>query len=430
MATMSTKARLHLLSARGVLSAANGNHADGGGLQMRVGAQGASWVLRYTSPTGRRREMGLGIVARSNLKQAGGSLTGARDAAHKAREQLRQGLDPIEQRDAAKALKREAELARKAEEGRERWTLARCARDYHERVIERTRTPKHSAQWISSLENHMPTALWRMPIDAVTPPLLLQGLLAAEPHERARRHGNLGETLRRVRQRLDCVFEDAQFYGRCESNPAAAIRRKLTESQPTREKGQLAELDYRQAPSLLARIRSMSGTAPRCLEFAVLTTSRTSEVLLAAWDEIDLDRGVWVVPASRMKRQEEHTVHLSTRAVEIVKAQTGQDAVLVFPTPQTGREGRPLSNMTMLTVLDRLGVRDQTTVHGLCRATFSTWANETSAARPDVIEACLAHSEADRVRKAYNRAQFTEERRALLEAWSAYLGRPAIALAA
>jgi hypothetical protein len=83
--------------------------------------------------------------------------------------------------------------------------------------------------------------------------------------------------------------------------------------------------------------------------------------------------------------------------------------------------GRPMSNMAMLTVLDRMGMRERTTVHGVCRASFSTWANETGAARPEVIEACLAHREADKVKAAYNRAQFADERRALMTAWGAYL---------
>ena len=82
-----------------------------------------------------------------------------------------------------------------------------------------------------------------------------------------------------------------------------------------------------------------------------------------------------------------------------------------------------MSNMAMLAVLDRLGTRDKTTVHGLARATFSTWANETGAGRPDVIEAVLAHQEASRVRAAYNRARFNTERRDLLEAWAAFLMR-------
>jgi integrase len=132
-----------------------------------------------------------------------------------------------------------------------------------------------------------------------------------------------------------------------------------------------------------------------------------------------------------MKRGEEHMVFLSPRVVEILQAQVGQHDLFVFPTPMPHRKVKAtLSNMSLLAVLDRLGVRDRTTVHGLCRSTFSTWANETGAARPDVIEACLAHSEADQVRRAYNRAQFAGESRALLAAWADFLSRPAIALAA
>jgi integrase len=421
MATTRTAARLHQLTARQIHAASGGDHGDGGGLMLRVGPVGASWVLRYTSPSGKRREMGLGAADRASVAQAGQSLTAARQAAHGGRELLRQGIDPLDDREARRLAARAAEAARKAGASRDHWTLARCARDYHERVIERTRTDKHAAQWISSLEHHMPAALWHAPITSVTPPALLQALESATPHERARRPGDLGETLRRVRQRLDAVFEDAMFYRRCDSNPAAAIKRKLRETRPVSDKGQFLALDYRQAPALLVRVRALDGTAARCLEFAVLTASRTSEALLARWDEFDLDRGVWTVPATRMKRGEEHAVYLPDRAAAIVRAQAGQDEVLVFPSPQPGREGKPLSNMALLAVLDRLGVRDRTTVHGLCRATFSTWANDTGAARPDVVEACLAHREADHVRRAYNRAKFADERRALLAAWSEHL---------
>ena len=122
-----------------------------------------------------------------------------------------------------------------------------------------------------------------------------------------------------------------------------------------------------------------------------------------------------------MKAGEPHLVPLSPRALEVLKGQAGQHARWVFPSIMKGCEDKPQSNMAMLTVLKRLGVRDKTTVHGLCRATFSTWANETGAARPDVIEAALAHEEANRVRAAYNRATFNEERRALLLAWSQFL---------
>jgi integrase len=328
---------LNTLKPREVLCAKVGSLSDGGGLSLRIDEAAASWVLRYTAPTGKRREMGLGTAERDTLAQAGRSLTTARQMAREARELLRQGIDPLDAREARKQAALDAQAARKADDDRDHWTLARCARDYHERVIEKTRTGKHSAQWISSLEHHMPAALWHAPIGSITPPALLEALTAATPHERARRPGDLGETLRRVRQRLDSVFEDAMFFGRCTSNPAAAVKRKLAETRPAGDKGQFLALDYQQASALMARIRAMPGTAARCLEFAVLTASRTSEAMLAPWSEFDLDRGVWTIAADRMKGGEAHTVPLSARAQHIVKAQAGQDAALVFPTPQAGK---------------------------------------------------------------------------------------------
>src|SRR2546428_380164 len=94
--------------------------------------------------------------------------------------------------------------------------------------------------------------------------------------------------------------------------------------------------------------------------------------------------------------------------------------IYVFPAPSNPRW--PLSNMAMLTLLKRMKVDRRTTVHGLCRASFSTWANESAIAGPDVIEAALAHREGDLVRAAYNRASFAAERAALLRAWADFIG--------
>jgi integrase len=191
---------------------------------------------------------------------------------------------------------------------------------------------------------------------------------------------------------------------------------------------------YRETPALIARISAAEGIAARCLELAVLCAARTSEVLLAEWSEFDLDAAVWTVPSHHMKLREAHTVYLSQRAVDLLDSlkQMGLDERLVFPSPVTldrpVAERKSLPSMAMLTVLGRLGVRDRTTVHGLARATFITWANETAAARPDVIEACLAHEEANRVRAAYNRSEFAEERRALLAKWADCLAQPPAAV--
>lgn len=414
-----TAARLHLLTTREVQAAKEGDHSDGGGLLLRVRGVSCSWVFRFTSPSGRRREMGLGTVLRDSPAQAGESIKAARRHASDARDLLQRGVDPIDERDRKRAASAEVERQAKAAKERDRWTLARAARDYHERVVEPQRTDKHAAQWIASLENHVPPAVWHKPIADVEAPELLAALAGVRSLEDKK--ARVPETLQRIRQRLDAVFEDAIFHKRCTTNPAAAIRRKMRETMPRKQAGQFAALPYREAPALLARIRDAEGIAARCLEFAVLTTARTSEALLAEWREFDLDGALWTVPAEKMKAKEAHVVYLVPRAVELLRELKALklDKVYAFPSPLLNEE--PLSNMAMLNVLGRLGVRDRTTVHGLCRATFSTWANETGAARPDVIEACLAHEESNRVRAAYNRAQFADERRALLVAWAAYL---------
>jgi integrase len=198
----------------------------------------------------------------------------------------------------------------------------------------------------------------------------------------------------------------------------------MAETQVKRERGQFAALAYREAPAFMARFREQKGIAACSLEFAMLTAARTGEVLGATWPEFDLLAGVWLMPGERMKGGEDHTVHLVPRALEILAEQKRLGATYFFPSPVL--DDSPLSNMGMLTLLKRMDMQDATTVHGLCRATFSTWANETGAARGDVIEACLAHKEADKIRAAYNRAQFMQDRRALLEAWAQYLLTPAV----
>jgi integrase len=392
-------------------------------------------VLRYTAPTGKRREMGLGAAHRANAAQAGDSLTSAREAAAKARAQLQQGLDLIEERERLKATQRSEAQQSKVAQTREDLTLARAARDYHARVVEPQRTDKHAAQWLSSLENHLPAAVWHKPIAEIEPPELLQALLGIRPHERARNLSQghrLQETVQRIRQRLDAIFEDAIFYKRCTSNPAAAIKRKLREELPQQRKGAFAALPYAEAPALMRQLRRVEGIAARCLEFGMLTAARTGELIGAEEAELDLEHALWVIPGQRMKAGEPHTVYLCERAIDLVRDLVAIDRPRdarrwLFPTPRDLT--LPLTNMAMLMLLDRLGLREKTTVHGLCRATFSTWAYDTNAARPDVIEACLAHQEEDRVKAAYNRAQFAQERRALLAKWATYLNQPtAVAL--
>jgi len=337
-------------------------------------------------------------------------LVEARSAANEARLMLTRGIDPLEARHAGVEVAREAERARRQAKVVSQTTLARVARAYHERISAKFRNPKHQAQWISSLEQHVPTDIWHKPIAAIKPAELIDFLVKLERE--------VPETGRRVRQRLGKAFDDAVVRDQLDRSPMPKVVVAVGELVGPQKKGQFRSLPYPEIPAFARELKARAGTSARALEFLLLTASRTGEVLGARWEEFDLEAGLWTVPGERMKGGEPHTVFLSPRALEIVRAQPVlEESAHVFPSLADGRG--PLSNMAGLQLLKRMDYDDRTTVHGL-RASFSTWANEATQFKPDVIEACLAHKEGDRVRAAYNRAQFTEDRKALLAAWARF----------
>ena len=149
-------------------------------------------------------------------------------------------------------------------------------------------------------------------------------------------------------------------------------------------------------------------------EFLILTCSRTSEVLDADWDEFNLKDKVWSVPADRMKMKTVHMVPLSDRAIEILElAKQFNNGPIVFPS----RPSTPLSQMSLLMALRRMG-HDEITVHGF-RATFKTWAEETTEFDSLVIEASMAH-QVKGIERHYLRTTFLEQRRKLMNAWATY----------
>ncbi|MGB8437183.1 MAG: integrase arm-type DNA-binding domain-containing protein [Burkholderiales bacterium] len=219
MATRLLGAKLNLLSAREVLNTHDCEKFDGGGLLLRCSGNRATWVFRYTSPTGKRREMGLGACARHNARAAGESLALARDLADKARALLASDppRDPIDERGKVKRAAHDAERQRKAEKKQDQATLARVARAYHEKHLEPRLPAKLSADWINSLENHVPPALWHKPIAEVTRADLLEFLRDIQ--------GRMADTAQRVRRRLDEVFEEAIEQSIVDLNPVAMLGR-------------------------------------------------------------------------------------------------------------------------------------------------------------------------------------------------------------
>jgi len=408
----------NLLTARQVQAAKDGDHADGDGLMLRVKSGRASWVFRFTSPGGKRREQGLGVAVRNNVTEAGKSVTVARDLAERSRSLLRDRIDPIDHDRAERERVKAEEEAKRRTEQAERHSLARVARDYHERHVEPVRSAKHSMGWINALEQHVPSAIWHAPVDSIAPVALFDFFVSIRRQK--------AEVGKRIAQRLRKIFSDAEFRGWCRGNAAAAAMDQLRGLDFGHKAESFSALPFAEVPDFIRGLRRRDAIAAKALLFGVYTWARTGEIIGATWDEFhDLDGSDprWIIPASRMKMDRPHVVPLVPQAVAILREMAALGSTYVFPSPETvGTDGaKPLSNMGMLTLLRRMDVDRRTTVHGLCRQSSSTWANECGIARPDVIEAALAHGEANQVRAAYNKAQYLAERRALLLAWADYV---------
>ena len=172
-------------------------------------------------------------------------------------------------------------------------------------------------------------------------------------------------------------------------------------------------MPYIQIATYLEALRKREGAAARALEFAILTAARTSEVIGARWDEIDLAAKIWIIPEARMKAGREHRVPLSDAALSVLKfMQSVRQNEHVFP----GDRRATLSNMALLMMLRRMKRGDLTT-HGF-RSTFRTWAAERTAFPREVVEAALAHTVGNKVEAAYQRGDLFDKRIRLMAAWA------------
>jgi integrase len=180
----------------------------------------------------------------------------------------------------------------------------------------------------------------------------------------------------------------------------------------------MAAMPYVAVPSFVARVRADEGASARALEFLILCAARAGEVRGAVWSEFDLDHAVWEIPGQRMKAGKPHRVPLSSRCLEILRAMPRKNK-LVFP----GRAGAMMATSNLVYLLRKLGHGDLT-IHGF-RSSFRDWCGEHTNFPREVCEAALAHAVGDRVELAYRRGDALEKRRALMNAWAKYCGRPA-----
>ena len=374
-----------------------GRYSDGGNLYLAISGNGGKrWVFQYRS-NGKKRELGLGSAA------GGPSTVGlqeARSAAEKARRLLREGQDPI------------AVLGSKArrQAAPDKRTFGRLADEYIATHAAGWRNQKHVAQWQMTLGEKYCANLRQMPIDGVDTHAVL-GVLQPV-------WSKVPETASRLRGRIEAVLDYARALGLHPGPNPAEWRGHLKRLLPGRNKlsrGHHKALPYEDIADFMANLREQEGVACRALELLILTVMRTAPVLEARWEQIDLDKGVWIAPASSMKGGIEHRVPLSGAAVQLLSDLPHfAENPFVFPGKKSGSH---LSNMTMLMQLRRMGY--PVTTHGF-RATFRTWATETTSFSELTQKHALAHQISDKVDAAYRRGDQFEKRRQLMEAWAQF----------
>jgi integrase len=406
------------LSTLKVRTAAPGRYGDGGGLYLLVkppndrklagGARdgGRFWLFRYLR-SGKMREMGLGAAAGPGAT----SLADARAKARRLHDTVKAGRDPLADRQADAA----AEKASAQQKQAHAKTFREVAALYLAAHEPAWRNQKHRWQWRQTLEANAYPHMGDLPVAEVGTTHVMAAL---EPIWQTKT-----ETAARLRGRIESVLDYAKARGwRSGENPAR-WRGHVANMLPRLSKGQrvkhLAALPWGDMGAFVARLRGELGMAARALEFTILTAGRTGEVLGARWDEIDLEGGLWNIPAARMKAGREHRVPLSVAAMGLVTALLPmRDADFEDWVFHGAKRGHPLSNMAMLMLLRRMGHGD-ITAHGF-RSTFRDWAAESTPFEREVVEMALAHSIGDKVEAAYRRGDLMEKRRRLMESWAVF----------
>ena len=376
------------------------NLFDGDGLILRIAplTKGGkkNWYFRYAVPVSKKRtKMSLGTYPHLTLARA-------RTLRDEYLSLLANGIDPqVHNSNKANALKNATEH-----------TLQAVARKWLDEKVKTSGISQDHAEDIwRSLERNIFPGLGNVPVNEIRPKLLKQHL---DPIEQ---RGVL-ETLRRIISRLNEIFRYAATEELIEFNPADNLGQRF--SRP--KKQNMPALPPSELPRfLVALINASIRLETRLLiEWQLLTWVRPGEAVRTRWSDIDIETGMWNIPAEFMKMKKPHKVPLSKEALRVLdsmKAISGHRE-WVFPSIKA-----PLNHMheqTANAAIIRMGFGGELVAHGM-RSIARTAAEECGKFRTDVLEAALAHSKKDEIIAAYNRAEYLTERVVLMQWWSDYV---------
>jgi integrase len=369
--------------------------ADGAGLYLEIHPTGAKyWRLKYRFG-GKEKRLALGVYPEI-------SLTRARAKQKVAREQLDASQDPA---DAKRQEKREQKLQAAN-------TFELIARAWHKHMASGWKS-RYADEVERRLESHVFGQIGKRPVAALSAPDILQLLRKIEDrgtHEMARRIGQV----------IGQIFRYAISEGFVQYNPVPDLRGSLKIPKSTH----YASIDATELPEFLLRLEANDARlyvqTRLAMKLLMLTFVRTGELINANWSEFDLEHAEWVIPGARIKMGLDHIVPLSKQTVSLLEQikKLGPNRTLLFPN-QVDHD-KAMSNNTILSALASLGYKGRMTGHGF-RSLAMTVAMERLGYRFEVVDRQLAHSKGTKVRKAYDRAQFIGERRALIQDWADYL---------
>lgn len=369
----------------------------GRGLYLEVMPTGSKyWRMKYRFG-GKERRLALGVYPEVSLKQANEKCT-------EARKLLEQNIEPSQAKRNAKQI-----ALQKCEN-----TFEALAREWHE-TFKHKWTDRHANTVLRRMEHDIFPEIGSMPITDVKPTHIINALKKVQ-----KRGAN--EPAHRLRQYCSQVFRYAIIHEKTQVNPASEIGMVLKKVA----KKHYASLDINEVPAFLdalnrndARLHTDTRHATRLL---MLTFVRTKELIQATWDEFDLEKAQWVIPAERMKMKNEHIVPLSKQALEILRDLKERNERWRWVFPGHHSRLKHMSNNTVLKGLERLGYKGRMTGHGFRAMAMSTLKEKLNY-RHEVIDRQLAHAPKSMVDRAYDRAKFLPERKKMMQEWADYLDR-------
>lgn len=366
--------------------------SDARGLYLYVSTKGAkSWRYDYRL-SGRRETLTVGRYPEVPVAEA-------RERLEAARKQVEKGESP------SLARKREKQAAVLGSAN----TFEAMAEAWHAEMA-----PHRSEVWRGStrrwLDKKIYPAVGSMPINQISPPDVLSIIkgIAKGGHARSAEY---------VRQTMVRVFEFAIRNLRAKHNPAREVRGAITLPAPKNRR----PLSIKEIPHFIEKLDAYSGrlSTKLAIKLLMLTFVRKSELVNATWDEFDLEAAEWRIPGERMKMRDPHIVPLSRQAVKILKELKRLSGSSTYVLPNIGNLRKPMGQNTFNKAFSQMDPNSGFTPHGL-RATASTILNEQGF-RPDVIERQLAHAERNRVRAAYNQADYLADRKMMMQSWADYI---------